>query len=147
MEMIVTIFKSLGVDQTVFIQLVSLIIIFVILKTLLFGKLKEVLDLRDKKTIKLEGSAHAVYKKAEELQEQYKAHIEKTHQDSHLKTQKVKNDLREKESKKLKETEELLAREYETKRSAMVSEINAQRSKSLAEVETLSKNLVEKLTK
>lgn len=147
MEMIVTIFKSLGVDQTVFIQLVSLIIIFVILKTLLFGKLKEVLDLRDKKTIKLEGAAHAVYKKAEELQEQYKAHIEKTHQDSHLKTQKVKNDLREKESKKLKETEELLAREYETKRSAMVSDINAQRSKSLAEVETLSKNLVEKLTK
>lgn len=147
MEMIVTIFKSLGVDQTVFIQLVSLIIIFVILKTLLFGKLKEVLDLRDKKTIKLEGAAHAVYKKAEELQEQYKAHIEKTHQDSHLKTQKVKNDLREKETKKLKETEELLAREYETKRSAMVLDINAQRSKSLAEVETLSKNLVEKLTK
>ncbi len=145
--MIVTIFKSLGVDQTVFIQLVSLIIIFVILKTLLFGKLKEVLELREKKTVKLEGAAHAVYKKAEELQDQYKAHIEKTHQDSHLKTQKIKNDVREKESKRLKETEELLAKEYDSRRATMVGEISAQRTKSLAEVEGLSKNLVEKLTK
>lgn len=147
MEMIVTIFKSLGVDQTVFIQLVSLVIIFVILKTLLFGKLKEVLELREKKTVKLEGAAHAVYKQAEELQDQYQAHIEKTHQDSHLKTQKIKNEVKEKENKRLKETEELLAREYEAKRAAMVNEINAQRTKSLAEVENLSKNLVEKLTK
>lgn len=147
MEMIITIFKSLGVDQTVFYQFVSLIIIFTLLSNILFTRLKAVLDLRESKTTKLEGSAHAVYKKAEELAEQYKAHIEKTHQDSHLASQKKKNEVLDKEAKKIKETEEQLAREYETKRLSMLADFNSKKQKALSEVESLSKSLVEKLTK
>jgi F-type H+-transporting ATPase subunit b len=147
MEMIVTIFKSLGVDQTVFVQFISLIIIFTLLSNLLFGRLKEVLELREKKTVKLEGSAHAVYKKADELAEQYKAHIEKTHQDSHLAAQKKKAEALDVENKLIKETEEQLAKEYEMKRLAMLAEYNSNREKTLKEVDSLSKSLVEKLTK
>ena len=53
MDMILTIFKSLGVDQTVFIQFATLIIIFFLVSNLLFSKLQEVLALREEKTTKL----------------------------------------------------------------------------------------------
>ncbi len=146
MEMIITIFKSLGVDQTVFIQFVSLIIIFTLVSNLLFKKLKEVLELREKRTVKLEGNAHAVYKKADELAEQYRAHIEKTHQESHLHTQKKKAEALDKEAKIIKETEEKLQKDYEEKRAKLLADFNSHKAKSLEEVDSLSKKLVEKLT-
>jgi len=147
MEMIVTIFKSLGVDQTVFIQFITLIVVFIILSHMLFDRLQAVLELREGKTTKLEGSAHAIYKKAEELTEQYKAHVEKTHQESQIKANSKKNEIMTLERSKIKETEDKLAAEYEEKKKVILNDYKTTREKSLTEVEGLAKNLVDKLTK
>lgn len=147
MEMIVTIFKSLGVDQTVFIQFISLIVIFTLVSNLLFKKLKEVLDYRESKTIKLEGNAHAIYKKADELHEQYKAKIEKTHQDSHHVSQQKKNEIIKKENDLIRKAEQEITAEYESKRNAMLNTFKENKEKTLAEVDSLSKSLVDKITK
>lgn len=145
--MIVKIFESLSVDQTVFIQFVSLIIIFIILSTVLFNRLKDVLDHRENKTTKLEDNAHAVYKKADELAEQYKAHVEKTHHESQLKSSKKKSEILNNEKSLIKEAEEKLNKEYEEKRMALEKEFAQKRETALAQVSELSLQLVTKITK
>ena len=147
MDMILTIFKSLGVDQTVFIQFAILIVIFFLVSSLLFSKLQEVLELREVKTTKLENTAHAIYKQADELAEQYKARVEKTHQDSHHANQKKKTDITLAEKEKLKSAEEQFSKEYEEKRSKILAEVAAQKATLMSKVDELSGSLVEKLTK
>jgi F-type H+-transporting ATPase subunit b len=147
MDMILTIFKSLGVDQTVFIQFAILIVIFFMISTLLFTKLQEVLELRESKTTKLENSAHAVYKQADELAEQYKARVEKTHQDSHHINQKKKSEISISEKAKLKSAEELFSKEYDEKKVKIMAEVATQKTTLLAKVDELSNSLVAKLTK
>lgn len=147
MDMILTIFKSLGVDQTVFIQFVILIIIFTLVSNLLFSKLKEVLIMREMKTTKLESSAHAIYKKADELAEQYKAKVEKTHQESHQANQNKKNEINIVEKDKLKNAEQEFTKDYEAKKNKILEEISIQKTSLLSKVDELSGNLVEKLTK
>ena len=147
MDMIVTIFKSLGVDQTVFLQFITLIIVFILVSNLLFSRLKEVLDLRETKTTKLEGDAHQIYKKADELKEQYKAKIEKTHQESNHHAQTKKNQFLKESRDLIKSAEEKLNAEYESKKATILANFKNKREKSLAEVDSLSKNLVDKLTK
>lgn len=147
MDMILTIFKSLGVDQTVFIQFATLIVIFFLVSNLLFSKLQEVLALREDKTTKLEGNAHAIYKQADELAEQYKARVEKTHQDSHHNNQKKKSELTSIEKEKLKKAEEEFNKEYDEKRAKIVAEVAAQKAALMSKVDELSGSLVSKLTK
>ena len=147
MEMIVAIFRSLGVDESVKFQFVILMITFIGLSTILFSRVRAVLDLRESKTTKLEGTAHAVYKKAEELSEQYSAKIEKSHQESHINSQKKKQELLKTRNDFVKDAEAKLAAEYESKKTNMLSDYKNKREKSLAEVDGLSNSLIEKLTK
>jgi F-type H+-transporting ATPase subunit b len=147
MDMILTIFKSLGVDQTVFIQFVILIVVFSLVSNLLFKKLQEVLELRESKTTKLENTAHAIYKQADELAEQYKAHVEKTHQESHHANQKKKAELASAHKDKLKNAEEQFTKEYEEKRELILKEIENQKQALMSQVGELSGSLVDKLTK
>jgi F-type H+-transporting ATPase subunit b len=147
MDMILTIFKSLGVDQTVFIQFFTLIVLFIILSNTFFSRLKEVLDLRESKTTKLESNAHAVYKQADELAEQYKANIEKKHQESHLNSQKKKSEILNTEKDLLKQAEEKLTAEYESKKASLLKEFADKKEVAMKSVDTLATNLVEKITK
>ena len=147
MGMILTIFKSLGVDQTVFIQASILIVVFFLVSTLLFKKLQEVLELREYKTTKLESSAHAIYKQAEELAEQYKARVEKTHLDSQSANHKKKAEINLNAKEKLKNAEEQFTKEYEAERLKILKEISDQKGILFSKVDELSGNLVDKLTK
>jgi F-type H+-transporting ATPase subunit b len=147
MDMILTIFKSLGVDQTVFIQFCTLIAIFFLVSNLLFSKLQEVLVLREDKTTKLEGNAHTIYKQADELAEQYKARLEKSHQDSHHSNQKKKSEIANLHKEKIKMAEDQFSKEYEEKRAVILTEVAAQKATLMSKVDELSGNLVSKLTK
>ena len=115
MDAILSIFQSLGVDQTVFVQFILVIVVFTILSAFLFPKVQEVLELRESKTTKLEGHAHALYKKAEELAEQYKNNIEKTHQEAQAATSKKKSELINSEKELLKKKEEEIQKNYDQK--------------------------------
>ncbi len=147
MNAILTIFQSLGVDQTFFVQFALVIILFTILSTFLFPKVKEVLELRESKTTKLEGHANSVYKKADELAEQYKSHIEKTHQDAQANASKKKSDILNAEREALKKKEEEIQKNYEEKRAKVIAEISSKKAQVLAQADELSKSLLDKLTK
>lgn len=142
---IINIFKQLGVNETFFIQFAIVIVIFNLLSLVLFKKLKEVLDNREAKTTKLEGEAHAVYKRADELAAQYKAKIDETHQQAHQHHTKNKEEIAKKNKEGFKSAEAQINAEYEGKRKVMIAEVEQVKNKSLAEVDSLSKNLVQKL--
>lgn len=147
MDAILSIFQSLGVDQTVFVQFILVIVIFTILSCILFPKVQEVLELRESKTTKLEGHAHALYKKAEELADQYKNHIEKTHQEAQLASSKKKAELLNAEKEALKKKEEEIQKDYDAKRAEVLKEVSSKKASVLSEAEQLSKSLLDKLTK
>ena len=147
MDTIVIILKALKIDQTVLIQFGLLLIFFNTIAPLLFKKIQAVLELRESKTVKLESNAHNVYKKAEDLAEQYKAKVEKTHQDSQAKSQKKKSEILNTEKDLLKSFENKLGSEYEERKAKIQKEISEKRTIVLAEADKLAGNLVEKLTK
>ncbi len=142
-----TIIKSLKIDQTVIIQFILFIVGFNIIAPLLFKRIQEILDLREAKTTKLDSSANHIFKQADDLSEQYKGKIEKTHQDSQAIATKKKNDALAAEKDILTSAEEKLTAEYEAKKSVLVKELAEKRNVVMAEAEKLSSNLLDKLTK
>ncbi|MBY0413426.1 MAG: hypothetical protein K2Q18_04645 [Bdellovibrionales bacterium] len=147
MNTIVTILNSLKIDQTFLIQFVLFVVFFNIIAPLLFKKLQAVLDLRESKTTKLESHAHHVYKQAEDLAEQYKSSVEKTHQDSQTVATKKKSEIAAKERAEFQSAEEKLSGEYEAKRTALLKELAVKKEAIMAEASVLSNTLVDKLTK
>jgi F0F1-type ATP synthase membrane subunit b/b' len=147
MDTIVIILQALKIDKTVLIQFGFLFVFFNLLAPLFFNKIQEILEYRENKTTKLESHAHAVYKQAEELAEQYKAKVEKTHQDSQTTSYKKKSEVLNAERDLLKKAEEQLNTEYEERKSKIVKEVLEKRSVVMADAEKLAGNLVEKLTK
>jgi F0F1-type ATP synthase membrane subunit b/b' len=147
MDTIVIILQALKIDKTVLIQFGLLFVFFNLLAPLFFNKIQEILEYRESKTTKLENHAHAVYKQAEDLAEQYKAHVEKTHQESQGVSHKKKNEVLNKERDLLKQAEDLLSNEYEERKSKILKDISEKRTVVMAEADKLAGNLVEKLTK
>ena len=120
MDTIVIILKALKIDQTALIQFGMLVIFFNTIAPLLFKKMQDVLELRESKTVKLESHAHDIYKKSEDLAEQYKARVEKTHQDSQSVSHKKKLDILTKEKDILKSLEDKLESEYDERKSKIL---------------------------
>lgn len=147
MDTIVIILQALKIDKTVLIQFALLVLFFNLLAPLFFNKIKEILEYREGKTTKLESHAHAVYKQAEDLADQYKAKVEKTHQDSQTVANKNKSEVMNKEKDLLKSAEELLSSEYDSRKSKILKEISEKRTVVMGEADKLAGNLVEKLTK
>lgn len=147
MDTIVVILTALKIDKTVLIQFGILLVFFNIAAPLFFKRLQDIIEYRESKTTKLENHAHAVYKQAEDLADQYKAKVEKTHADSQVATSKKKAEVMDKERELLKSAEEQINTEYETRRAQILKDVSEKRSAVMAEAEKLSGNLVEKLTK
>ena len=147
MNTIVVILNALKIDKTVFIQFALLVLFFNTIAVLFFNRIKTVLELRENKTTNLENNAHAVYKQADELSEQYKAKIEKTHNDSQNTSQNKKTEAMGKERELLKTAEEKINNEYEERKAIILKEMTEKKITVMAEAEKLSANLIEKLTK
>jgi F0F1-type ATP synthase membrane subunit b/b' len=147
MDTIVIILKALKIDQTVLIQFGILVVFFNILAPLLFKRIQDILEYRESKTTKLESHAHAVYKQAEELAEQYKGKIEKTHADSQSVAAKKKSAVLEKERELLKTAEDQINSEYDERKAKILKDMSEKRTAVMAEADKLAGNLVEKLTK
>lgn len=147
MNTIVTILNSLKVDQTFLIQFVLFVVFFNIIAPILFKRVQEVLDLRENKTTKLDSHANHIYKQADDLAVQYKASIEKTHNDSQAIATKKKAEFAAKEKALFASEEEKMNSEYEGKRLSLLRDLAEKRTSVLAEAEKLSNTLVEKLTK
>jgi F-type H+-transporting ATPase subunit b len=147
MGTIYTILNSLKIDQSFYIQFTLFVVFFNILAPLLFKKIQNVLELRESKTVKLDSHANHLYKQVEDLAQEYKGSVEKTHQDSQSIASKKKAEILSKEREEMSVSEEKMSNEYETKKSAQVNEFSEKSKVIMAEASVLSDSLVAKLTK
>ena len=79
METFTAIFTQLGVDSSLIPQLIIVAAIFVAAQFLFLGKLQEVLEVRDEKTVKLENSAEETLETVDKMKSEYNLKIEKAH--------------------------------------------------------------------
>jgi F-type H+-transporting ATPase subunit b len=147
MGTVYTILNSLKIDKSFYIQFILFTVFFNILAPLLFKKIQIILELRESKTTKLDSHANHVFKQAEELAEEYKGTVEKTHQDAQAVASKAKSEILSKERAILTSAEDKMIEEYEGKKSVLLKEFSIKRAAVMADASNLSNSLVEKLTK
>ena len=146
MDTILNIFKSLGADNTFFYQLALVIIFYFALKLSLFSKLQEVLDLRENKTTKLDGNANKKFAEAEELSLRYKAELDKANQEAFAIIVAKKDESLIAQKSKVKEVDGKLNTEIDEKRKVFMAELEIHKTNILKEADSLSGDLVNKLT-
>lgn len=145
MDAILNIFKSLDIDQSFFIQFALVVILYAILRNLLFSKLQEVLELREAKTTKMEDGANEKFKKADELSKQYKIKIDEARSKAFDIVTKKKAEVVARETKTIKDHEKNLESQVASKRSAFETEINSKKEAILQQADSLSQDLVNKI--
>ena len=106
MDKIIQIFTQLGADQSIFYQFAIFIVLFVLLKVVLFNKLLFVLETRENKTTKMEELANNKFSQADKLSKDFEEEISATRLNSIEKSNEEKNaamkQIAEKKSQKEK---------------------------------------------
>lgn len=146
MDMIINIFKSLGVDESILPQFITVIVLFFLLKTILFSRLQEILELRESKTTKLDGGADGKFLEAENLSKQYSEAIQKAQEEAHQELANTKKVIDTRESEIKATSDAQVEKEVELKRGEFTVELQAKKEEILKEASDLSKEFVTKLT-
>lgn len=146
MEAVINIFKSLGVDESIFVLFGLFVALYFVLKFVLFGKLQEVLEMREGKTTGLEGNANKKFTEAEELLAKYDDRIEKSNAEAQAILSTKKSEIVARERVKYKDAEVKVEKDVEAKKAVFVAELNEQKKSVMSSAATLSENLVQKLT-
>ncbi|OIQ18330.1 MAG: hypothetical protein BM556_08700 [Bacteriovorax sp. MedPE-SWde] len=145
MDAILNIFKSLDINQTFFIQFALISILYLVMRSLLFGKLQEVLDLREERTTKMEDGAADKLTKAEKLAKEYKEKIDNARSEAFKVITSHKDTVIARETTKVKEHEAKLEAEANSKRSEFEKEIESKKDAIMKEADSLSQELVTKI--
>ena len=144
MDLVLSVFKKLNVDQTFFIQFAILVALFFLLKVIFFNKLQFVLELRESKTTKLEDNANKTFSKAESLSQKYKEQIDKAYVEAQNKYNKRKTEILDRERQNIKSAENQINKEVEQERVKFVAELESKTKEVLDNADSLAKNLVDK---
>jgi F-type H+-transporting ATPase subunit b len=147
MDKIIQIFTQLGADQSIFYQFAIFIVLFVVLKIVLFNKLLFVLQTRENKTTKMEELANNKFGEAEKLSKQFEEEISKARMTEVEKTSLVKNEALKKIADRKSAKEKEINAVYEQGKQKIEKEFEVTRLTVMENVSTLSTALVEKLTR
>ncbi len=139
------IFTQLGVDDSLPYQFAVLAIAFILANFLFLGKLQEVLEVREEKTVKLENSADETLEKVTSMQSDYKAKVEEANRIALKNATEKKQKITQKYTEQYKATEKELNQLVDSSRSAFSKEVASNKDKYLAEAEVLSQSLVQKI--
>jgi F0F1-type ATP synthase membrane subunit b/b' len=145
METFTAIFTQLGVDDSLVPQFVIILVSFVIAHFLFLEKLQSVLEVREEKTVKLESSADETIEKVQRMQINYKAKIEDANRSALKTANEKKQKITQKYNDQYKQTEKEVNTFVDQSRNDFTEEIKGNRDKYLAEAESLSKSLVQKI--
>ncbi len=138
--------QALGVNGTYFYQLAIIIVFYFLLKQTLFKKLQSVVETREEQTTKRTHSASEKLAKAEELKAAYNEKIALAHKTAQVSLENKKLEVIRRETARFKESENKLSSELESKRAELKGVIGNIRKKSFAEAQSLSSDLVTKIT-
>ena len=145
METFTAVFTQLGVDSSLIPQFVIILIVFVLAHFLFLGKLQQVLEVREEKTVKLESSADETIEKVQRMQIDYKAKIEEANRSALKTSTEKKQKITQKYTEQYKQTEKEVNNFVDQSRNEFSKEIVANKDKYLAEADTLANSLVQKI--
>ncbi len=145
MDQIVVIFKQLGVDATIAHQFIVFVVMFALLKVLLFDKLQFVLELREAKTTKLDGDADAKFGQADKMANEYEEKMKAINSQAMNHVYEVKGKALTKQKTEIKKVEDQLDDQIESKRQEFMKEIDVKKGEILKSADQLSDGLVQKL--
>jgi F0F1-type ATP synthase membrane subunit b/b' len=145
MDTITQILDQLGINTTVFSQLVIVFILYFFSKYILFGKLQEVIEKRIEKTTKAVENANDFNAQFESLKQEYESKLDKTYKE----VQEYKSQETSRVDKELevvfKAEEKTLNEKIEIERNNIKAAIEAKRSEVISHSESLAEQLVEKI--
>ena len=147
MEVILGIFGQLGVDQTVFIQFIIAVIVFIGCKFFFLSKMRLILQTREELTTGLEEEAEKLAHKTQEASEKFKAQVESTYQKNQEKFNSKKAELVNLETSELEKTDKQIQEMTESARAENEGFLNAKKQELMAQVKELSDELTTKFVK
>lgn len=145
METFTAIFTQLGVDSSLVPQFLIILVAFVIAQFLFLGKLQEVIETREEKTVKLESSADESIEKVQRLQAEYKAKMEEANRSALKTSSERKQKITEQYTEQYKKTEKEVSAYVDQSRNEFTKEIEGNKEKYLSEADTLAQSLVQKI--
>ncbi len=145
METFTAIFTQLGVDSSLVQQFVIVVVAFVIAQFLFLGRLQEVLETREEKTVKLESSADTTIESVNRMKIEYKTKIEEANRTSLKTATEKKQSITQKYTDQYKQTEREVGQYVDQSRNEFGKEVAGNREKYLSEADALAQSLVQKI--
>jgi F0F1-type ATP synthase membrane subunit b/b' len=145
METFVSIFTQLGVDSSLPYQFIILVVVFTAAHFIFLSKLQNVLEVREEKTVKLESSADETLEKVTSMQNEYKVKTDDASRVALKNSTEKKQKIVQKYTEEYKVAEKELNALVDNSRNEFGKEIKNNKDKYLAESESLSNSLVQKI--
>ncbi|MCM2350266.1 MAG: hypothetical protein NDI69_09600 [Bacteriovoracaceae bacterium] len=145
METFTAIFTQLGVDNSLVPQFVIILVVFIIAQFLFLGKLQDVIETREEKTVKLESSADETVEKVQKMQTEYKVKIEEANRAALKTSTEKKQKITQTYSEQYKQTEKEVNAFVDQSRNEFTNEVAGNKDKYLAEADALAQSLVQKI--
>ncbi len=145
METFTAVFTQLGVDNSLPYQFVIILVVFIAANFIFLGKLQEVLEVREEKTVKLENSADETIEKVSSMQSQYKIKIDEANRVALKTATDKKQVITQKYTDQYKSNEKELNAFVDNARTEFSKEIAQNKDKFMAESDSLSQSLVQKI--
>jgi F0F1-type ATP synthase membrane subunit b/b' len=146
MDMLIGIFEQLGADQSIVYQITIVIVMFIIAKFLFINHLQDVLETREDKTVKLEGNTEKQFEEINKIQAEYKEKIQTANKQVKAKLETAKAEIIKSEEGKYKQQESEINDYINKSKKEIETEIQGKKDEILADAESLSAGLVQKIT-
>lgn len=145
METFTAIFTQLGVDNSLVPQFVIILVVFIIAQFLFLGKLQDVIETREEKTVKLESSADETIEKVQKMQSDYKSKIEEANRAALKNSSDKKQKITQTYTEQYKQTEKEVNTFVDQSRHEFTKEVAGNKDQYLAEADALAQSLVQKI--
>ena len=145
METFTAIFTQLGVDNSLVPQFVIILVVFIIAQFLFLGKLQDVIETREEKTVKLESSADETIEKVQRMQSDYKSKIEEANRAALKNSSDKKQKITQTYTEQYKQTEKEVNTFVDQSRHEFTKEVAGNKDQYLAEADALAQSLVQKI--
>jgi F0F1-type ATP synthase membrane subunit b/b' len=145
MDTVKAIFTQLGVDSSLLPQFILVFCLFLIAKFLFLNHLQFVLENREEKTVKLEGSADEALEKVNRLSMEYKAKVNLANQESMKTLSAKKADIVARYNEQFKKTEREINAFVDQSRQNFEKEVEVNRAQFMREADGLAGDLVKKI--
>lgn len=139
------ILTQMGVDGSLAYQFVIIVGVFVIANFSFLGKLQDVLEVREEKTVKLENSADETLENVSALQGEYKVKVDEANRAALKNATDKKQQITAKYTQQYKSVEREVNSFVDKSRNEFSKEIAGNKDKYLAESESLAQTLVQKI--